>query len=174
MDGDSRLRLVSDAVVELDRVWNPCDPMEPHIRLLQSSGGVLIEVVPYRGQAFVLSDGSVRTVARTMYAFAQEYASYRQQYAPDDRYAELGGQISDLEQETDYLYALNKSLMREADLDAEFIEVRDEIMVELREGLESALADSDTNVEALRAKVRALLDYANERERTIGSDGCEN
>lgn len=157
---------------ELDRIANPCDPLEPHIRVLAGNEGPVVELVPYHGHSVRILVPSATTVAREIYAFATEFAAYRDAHVRDGRRVQLDATIADLEDALEQATLREEIALRAAADDEQRADDLQSIVEEMIVKMESIARDPEPL--AIRNRIEGLVREAKRKEKELDSDGSKD
>lgn len=140
---DSNLR---PEVLTVDRLWNPTDPAEPHVEVMQRGGLKWIQLVSPVGPGFLIdSDSPLVHIAQAIWAFAQDSREYALRERKPAEGEEDSGRVEELERQL-------------AESDDDVMRLRD-TLVELLEGI----AGLEKQLERIDPKGAVLIELRHYR-----------
>lgn len=161
LDGGRRVGRKMRAVnIELlDRVWDPTDPLSPHVAIVGDGDGVTLALVGPVGPPILLDSKAWRRgskvpleMARAIYTWGQECVEYVKRGSEEDQIAELKARVQELKAEID----------GSTDEAVGLTDVLEELILNVQ-ALERQLAGKNPDITAVRAGLRRCLSSAEKR-----------
>ena len=109
-----------------------------------------------------------------MYAFATEYAAYREAHGRDGRRIQLEATIADLEDALAHAHHCEVAAVKAATEDEERADHFQSIIETVIDKIEAITREAETSIPKLRGELSSLVKAARKKEKELDSDGSQD